>query len=88
MAGVLYKEGMGVYLGSFMGLGLWSEWDPAGQPAACTFDNEEQAMEIMKQWDTKPENVKFVEVPYTEGGYAPMAACVEAGLPEWEIERY
>ena len=87
MSVVLYQEEMGVYLGSFLGLGFWSKWDAGGQNVACTFKSAAQAAEIMKTWDNIPECVYAIPVHVDNASYyATMDECVKAGLPAWEVD--
>ena len=85
MSVVLYQEEMGVYLGSFLGMGIWSKLDPAGQDHAAVFKDSLQATEIIKVWDSIPEGIRAVpvDVPDDEH-YASMATCVASGLPAWD----
>lgn len=86
--GVLVHPEMGIYLGCCMGLGFWSNLDPAGQNAAVCFKDEKMAREYMETWDKgAPANVTFVGVTPDEfdgsARYASVQACVRAGLPGW-----
>lgn len=87
MAFVIFTDAEGVYIGSFMGLGFWSKLDPADQPSAPTFPTIEDAEQHMAGWDGgRPAAVSLVPVvPDEPGGYASIAACMRAGLPEWLI---
>lgn len=86
MAVVLYHEDMGVYLGSFLGLGFWSKLDPVGQEVAVAFKDSKLAAEIMKSWENIPECIRAVPVILDNEHeyYASIDACVKAGLPAWE----
>lgn len=87
MAVVIYVEERGIYLGNCFGLGFWTKLDPVGQLGAVTFPDAETAETHMAEWgEGRPDGVKFVEVVSDEDGYAPMAACVRAGLPGWLVE--
>ncbi len=84
MALVIYHDQHGIYLGSCMGLGFWSNIDPCGQSAAATFPDVQSAEEFMATWeDGRPEGVRLVDVPADARGYASIDACVLAGLPPW-----
>ncbi|HDR9103577.1 TPA: hypothetical protein QDB04_000297 [Burkholderia vietnamiensis] len=84
MAVVIYDDANGVYLGSAMGLGFWSKLDPVGQPAAVTFSDEEEENAHMATWENgRPDGVRCVQVEADQAGYASVAACMRAGLPEW-----
>lgn len=80
---VVYDEEFGIFLGHFMGLGIWSKADPAGQTYACTFTQQE-GQAFIKEFG-KPE-YRLVPVETGPDGYASMAQCVAAGLPGWIVE--
>jgi len=89
---VIAHPSNGVYLGSALGLGFWSQLDPAGQDSAVTFESVEDAESYMATWDSgRPEGVYCVPIMPDKGNYASMAACVAAGLQSWgdalEVER-
>lgn len=87
MAVVIYTEERGIYLGNCIGLGFWTKLDPIGQVDAITFPDVPTAEKHMSEWEEgRPEGVTFVEVAAAPDGYAPMAACVRAGLPGWLVE--
>jgi hypothetical protein len=48
---VIEHREMGIYLGSFLGMGFWSKLDLAGQDQAVTFTNETEAQEFVSSWD-------------------------------------
>lgn len=84
MAFVIADPEMGIYLGSWIGMGFWSKLDPVGQPSAITFDTPDEAEAYMATWDGgRPENATLVHVEADEGQYASIRACVEAGLEPW-----
>lgn len=86
---VIVEKDLGIYLGSFWGMGFWSKLDPVGQPSATCFENKEEAMKHIASWG--PSDVKrdytFHEVELTERHgqalYASIASCVKAGLEGW-----
>jgi hypothetical protein len=83
---VVYSEENGVYLGSALGFGFWSKLDPVGQPCAITFASEEEAQQFVNlccPW--MPVRLVPVDIDDSCGDtrYASIAACVMAGLPEW-----
>ena len=80
---VIYHEANGIYLGSSMGLGFWSKLDPVGQDHAVTFETREEALLHLASWEGTLTGclIKPVSV---EGEYAPIEACVQAGLPRWD----
>ena len=83
---VIFHPEHGVFLGEFLGLGIWSELDSAGQNAATTFPNQEAAEAFLKTWPTQLEGIQTVPVTPGPDGYADIDACVAAGLPEWTVE--
>jgi hypothetical protein len=85
---VLYSESLGVYLGSFMGLGFWSKLDPAGQPGAVTLPSEEEASAFVATWEghEPPADLRAVAVLVVAPDRATIAECVAAGLPAWDPE--
>ena len=87
MAVVIYTEENGIYLGNCMGLGFWTKLDPIGQLGAVTFPDVATAEAHMAEWESgRPEGVTFVEVTADPDAYAPMEACVRAGLPGWLVD--
>lgn len=84
---IVVSKSMGVYLGSFLGLGFWSKIDAAGQPSAVTFENETALREFTKGWETPlPNDISFLEVNIDEPPYwASMKECVKAGAEPWEL---
>jgi hypothetical protein len=82
---VLYNKELGVYLGSSMGMGFWSNLDPVGQAHAVSWPEEmlDVVREFIDSWDD-PVDVEMVPVKTsTQDGYVTMTECVEAGLPGW-----
>ena len=51
MAIVITHPEQGIFVGSFLGLGLWSMWDAGEQPAVATFESEQQARDFVRSWD-------------------------------------
>lgn len=85
MAFVLTHPEMGVYLGSWVGMGFWSKLDPVGQASAITFPTEEAAESHMASWDGgRPEGAACVPIEPDLGEYASVACCAKAGLDEWD----
>lgn len=81
---VISSADWGVYLGTAMGMGFWSNLDPVGQDVACTFESEEQAKEIIASWDSQPPaDTKFTLVEAKHEFHATIPECVNAGLPAW-----
>lgn len=85
---IIVHETQGVYLGSCIGLGFWSELDPAGQTSACTFMAESQARNHVATWDAPhgdPDNYRYVEVEIEKDRYATMEECMDAGQKPWPL---
>ena len=80
---VIYHPENGVFLGNFIGLGIWSKLDPAGQEAAITFKNKVEAEAFIKTWESGQEGVQLVSVTPDSMDFASIEACVAAGLPAW-----
>lgn len=75
----------GVYLGNFMGLGIWSKLDSCYQPAAVTFQTIEEAEAVMATWDSgRPSGIELIKVIADDGEYASMKSCMASGIEEWE----
>jgi len=83
---VLYHKEMGVYLGGALGLGFWSLLDSVGQPAACTFPSEKEAVEYLDSWDENSNREGIIPWPVdTNNRFATIKEIVESGLPGWTI---
>lgn len=85
---VINHPEMGIYLGTFIGLGFWTKMDPAGQSSAVTFPSEEVAERVMASWDEgRPDGATIVPViPDEIDGdthYASVTACMAGGLDGW-----
>jgi len=81
---LLYSNDYGIYLGSFLGMGFWSNLDPAGQDEAITFESEKDIIDFMRTWESQVPNVKTVSIETSENTYyATIEQCVAIGLPEW-----
>ena len=80
---LLHSKELGVYLGSCMGLGFWSELDPAGQTEAVTFDSKAIAEEFMNTWDEEVTDVTFLPIT-TNDLHVSMDDCVRAGVKPWD----
>lgn len=83
----------GIYLGCCLGLGFWTNLDPAGQPAATTFTSVEEAQQHINSWKSNPDypkamipDLKIMPVRVNESGFATIEECVAAGLPAWNPE--
>lgn len=85
---ILFSKENGIYLGSCMGLGFWSLLDPVGQDSACTFSSEQEALDWVNTWETKPNifwSLEAIEVQ-CEGDYITRDECIRNGFPGWEID--
>lgn len=84
---LLYSNDYGIYLGSFLGMGFWSNLDPAGQDKAITFESEKDIIDFMKTWESQVLNVKIIPIEISEDTwYATIEQCVAIGLPVWNPE--
>lgn len=87
MSVILVGEREGVYLGSFLGLGIWSQLDSAGQDAAVVFPSADVAWDTVQTWDGKDglSALRFlpVEADLENGRYASERACIAAGAKPW-----
>ena len=79
---LIYSEADGVYLGSCMGLGFWSELDSVGQEEAVTFESIDDAKNYLETWKEKVSNIIFLPVE-TENRYASEKECLKAGVKPW-----
>lgn len=80
---VLTHPEMGIYVGTAIGLGFWSNWDAAGQNTAPTFESEQQARNHVRTWDTLNDDTQYsyVEVEIDDiGHYATIDQLRAAGL--------
>lgn len=85
---IILSRSLGVYLGQFLGLGLWSKGESCdGQiKEACTFPSADEALRFMETWDcflTLPDDMTFPLVEVDPTGYATREACVAAGADPW-----
>lgn len=83
---VLYHPSFGIYLGSFLGLGFWSQLDPCGQPEAVVFESEVEADQYVSSWDNPVPGCYPVKVLTARPDYATIAECVLANLPSWNLK--
>jgi hypothetical protein len=86
---MIHKE-FGIYLGSCMGMGFWSQLDPAGQTEAVTFPDQPTGISALRSWQElggssiQESDIRFIPVLANTDGYATKAACSAAGLPDWQ----
>jgi len=90
MAVVIYSPMDGVFLGTWMGMGMWSRYDATRTSKAVVFPDAKAADEHMAMWDGgRLSHLRTVEVLEDEKGqFASLDACICAGLPAWGLERY
>lgn len=81
---VLYSEQWGIYLGEFLGFGFWTKIDGAGQDAAITFADKEEALRCVESWLSKPGDFEIKSVECADQRYVTIDECEAAGLPRWE----
>lgn len=77
---VIRSEVLGVYLGSFAGLGLWSNLDRAGQTQAPLFDSFDGAFDFKAQWEEDVVCAEIVEVPLFTRDSISLGGCLQLGL--------
>jgi ribA/ribD-fused uncharacterized protein len=83
MRTLLTHPEMGIYVGSFIGLGIWSKLDDGDQPCAVTFESDAEADAVMASWDNLPEGIKKVHVIPDDGNYISKVKCTDLGI-EWD----
>lgn len=77
---VIVHAEMGIYLGNFLGLGLFSLLDSGDQPAAVTFPDEQTAREYIKRWESSNNPDQYRYVPVNANEYAYYDSLAQAGL--------
>ncbi len=81
---ILFSKDQGVYLGSFIGLGFWSNLDSVGQVSAVTFKNESEAKRFVESWECEPPaDLQYLSVKTVSEHSATIKECVEAGADAW-----
>lgn len=83
----LWHEGAGVFLGEALGLGFWSEMDPAGQDLAVTWPTEQEALASAAAASVAVSGTSPIAVPVVPdwlGDCASIRACVRAGMRPWD----
>ena len=85
MAVVIYSPIDGVFLGSWMGMGMWSKYDATSSSKAVVFPDATAADDHMATWDGgRLSHLRTVEIPENENEQvASREACVRAGLLAW-----
>jgi hypothetical protein len=90
-AWVISHDQLGVLLGTFGDVYVWSLFDPCGQDVAATFDTEDEARSFLAELPGPLPGCKIVavEADVVEDGrvFASISAVEAAGLPGWEPTR-
>ena len=76
MSIVIVSAELGVFVGSFLGLGLWTNLDTGGRIEAVTFESKTVALEFAETWDTQIPDLEFF---YVRNGH--WRTLIEDGLP-------
>lgn len=82
---VITHAEMGIFIGSAMGMGFWSNLDSADQTRVCTFVSEEDARDYVSSWtqDNEPDGYNYTTVEIDSGeNFATIAQLRAAGLTE------
>lgn len=80
----------GIFLGECLGLGFCSKLDPAGQTQAVTFESIENCVDYLSKWTSvrqgfiKLQELTFVPCSPSDGMYASIQDCIDAGLEGWD----
>lgn len=84
---IIYSKDWGVFLGSFLGLGIWSKLDHCNIPKATVFANKKDAEDYVNSWETQPnkDTVFFLEAETVDEYFATIKECVSAGAEEWYV---
>lgn len=72
----------GVFLGTFLGMAFFSDWDSVGQDSAPTFKSIDDAKELLKNLTL--QDMYYVEIEANEDGYIHSSEMPKYGLYEWE----
>lgn len=77
---ITHKE-MGIFLGEAMGMAFWSMLDAAGQYLAPTFEDDEDARDLVRSWVPlqDPDHYTYVEL-HSVNEWATIAELDKAGL--------
>lgn len=73
----------GVYLGTCLGLGFWTLYDPVGQDHAVVFETPEKAWRFIDTWNSRDIYLQSVIIRHVECAlpdYATIDELKEAGL--------
>lgn len=72
----------GTYIGSDMGVGIWSATDTSGKTQAITFEDRDQAVDFVRSWSVSgnPDLYGFVPVEADENDMIDIAALIGAGV--------
>lgn len=82
---VIVHPEWGIYLGSFIGLGFFSNIDCVDQTQAATFLSEADARSYIATWDENGDPDKFTYSPVqtAHAQYATIEELDAAGLSQW-----
>lgn len=83
---ILYTEDKGIFIGDFLGLGFWSNWDPGDQDHAVVFESKEIAEQVISSWLAHPGNYRLVAIKHEKPHYASREEISAAGLPIWSLD--
>ena len=82
---VITHSDHGIYVGSALGLGFWSNMSAAGQNTVPTFDTETDAREHVESWsdDNIPDDYGYAPVEVDDDTtFATISQLRAAGLEE------
>lgn len=85
---VITHPEFGVYIGSALGLGFWTELDCAGQTSCVTFPSETDARAHIESWDENNDASQygFTSVPTVVDGYAEISELKAVGIDTTTLE--
>jgi len=86
----MFSSEYGIFIGEYMGLGLFSFLDPADQPAAVTFSSIDEAKKYMSTWHTDPpSDIYFfpvnADLENERGKFISREALKNHNFPVWSI---
>lgn len=80
---VIKHDELGIFLGTALGLTIWSKLDPIGQTHAVAVESMIEAKHVIFEILRGREGLTAVEVDVAMPGWASVAECVHAGLEGW-----
>ncbi len=84
---VITHPEFGAYIGSFLGLGFWTNMDCAGQTECVTFADETDARDFIKTWSENNDPVAYSFVTVNASSWADIATLKAAGIDTVALER-